>query len=192
MQLTVLEPNKILTITDFLSPAECVEFIQQSEKIGYEDAKLDIGKVIPFVRNNLRVLHKDEVLAQKLWERLAPFMPQTDELTKAIGLNELFRFYKYHKGHRFKGHQDGSYIRSKSEFSRFTFMIYLNEACEGGETKFLNHSIKPETGMALIFLHKLYHEGSEVRNGTKYVLRSDVMFRRTKAYYKQEGKGSDL
>jgi hypothetical protein len=31
--------------------------------------------------------------------------------------------------------------------------------------------------MALIFYHKLYHEGSEVLTGIKYVLRTDVMYR---------------
>ena len=31
--------------------------------------------------------------------------------------------------------------------------------------------------MALIFLHSLYHEGNEVTQGVKYVLRSDVMYR---------------
>lgn len=186
MQVTTIIPNKIITVQDFLTAQECLEFIQLSERIGYEDAKLDVGKVVTEVRNNLRVLHKDEVLAQRLWERLAPHVLQEVDYTKPIGLNELFRFYKYQKGHRFKGHQDGSYIRNKSEASRFTFMIYLNEACEGGETNFIKHSIQPKTGMVLIFLHQLYHEGSEVLSGTKYVLRSDVMYRRTKAYYKQQ------
>jgi hypothetical protein len=31
--------------------------------------------------------------------------------------------------------------------------------------------------MALIFLHSLYHEGSEVTQGVKYVLRTDIMYR---------------
>jgi len=32
--------------------------------------------------------------------------------------------------------------------------------------------------MALIFRHKILHAGSAVTRGRKYVLRSDVMFRR--------------
>jgi hypothetical protein len=30
--------------------------------------------------------------------------------------------------------------------------------------------------MALIFKHELFHEGTEVKSGKKYVLRSDVMY----------------
>jgi len=41
----------------------------------------------------------------------------------------------------------------------------------------LKHTITPKEGMALIFLHKLYHEGSEVLEGRKYVLRSDIMYK---------------
>jgi prolyl 4-hydroxylase len=57
-------------------------------------------------------------------------------------------------------------------------MVYLNEACEGGETNFLieNISVEPKTGMALIFDHQLFHEGAAVTSGRKYVLRSDIMF----------------
>jgi len=49
---------------------------------------------------------------------------------------------------------------------------------EGGATNFKDISIKPETGMALIFKHELLHEGAKVTAGLKYVLRSDVMYRR--------------
>jgi len=184
--LTEIIPNKILTIEHFLSDEQCDQFIQLSERIGYENARLDNGKVVSEVRNNHRVLHKDEALAAQLWQKLANWVPQKVDYSKPIGLNELLRFYKYQKGHRFRGHQDGSYIRSKTEFSRYTFMIYLNEGFEGGETKFLEHTIVPQKGMALIFLHKLYHEGAEVHSGTKYVLRSDIMYRRTKDYYKAD------
>jgi hypothetical protein len=34
------------------------------------------------------------------------------------------------------------------------------------------------TGHALLFQHRLLHEGCPVRSGIKYVLRSDVMYRR--------------
>ncbi len=59
-----------------------------------------------------------------------------------------------------------------------TFMIYLNEDMKGGETKFIECDIKPETGKALIFIHELLHEGAPVLEGVKYVLRTDVMYRR--------------
>ena len=72
---------------------------------------------------------------------------------------------------------DGYYQRSNGEQSLLTFMLYLNEDFEGGETLFQNGVIiRPQTGMILVFRHTLYHEGAAVTRGRKYVLRSDIMF----------------
>lgn len=69
--------------------------------------------------------------------------------------------------------------------SLLTFMIYLNEGYEGGETQFDDAAKSPpgesvsvagKVGMALVFEHELLHEGAEVTAGVKYVLRSDVMY----------------
>jgi predicted 2-oxoglutarate/Fe(II)-dependent dioxygenase YbiX len=63
-------------------------------------------------------------------------MPQQVGNRVPLGLNELFRFYRYQRGHQFKGHFDQSYIRSETEASYYTFMIYLNDNYEGGQTTF--------------------------------------------------------
>lgn len=169
--------NRIITIDNFFTAKECKEYIGLSEKLGYEAAKLDTGKVVSEIRNNERVFYKNQELADLIFERGKElFVPMIGN-SEVVGINELFRFYKYEKGHKFKGHQDGNFIRNASEASYFTFMIYLNDGYEGGETTFLKHRIVPKEGMALIFLHKLYHEGSEVLEGRKYVLRSDVMYK---------------
>ena len=65
-----------------------------------------------------------------------------------------------------------------------TFMVYLNEGCEGGGTHFydpggtLKLAVRPERGKALVFLHLRLHEGAPVTGGRKYALRTDVMYRR--------------
>jgi hypothetical protein len=60
----------------------------------------------------------------------------------------------------------------------------LNEGFEGGETTFVSYrnptknvSCVPRTGMVLVFEHELLHEGSELRKGRKYTVRTDVMYR---------------
>ena len=66
-------------------------------------------------------------------------------------------------------------------------MVYLKEF-DGGETKFYlryphsNVAIKPQTGMALCFLHQLRHEGAPIIKGRKYVLRTDVMYGKRGVY----------
>lgn len=76
----------------------------------------------------------------------------------------------------FKWHKDGHYCRTDDEISQLSFLIYLNQDYQGGETEFPWETIRPETGMALVFPHKIRHQGSSIASGIKYVLRTDVMF----------------
>ena len=130
----------------------------------------------PEVRNNSRVIFDDPELAQHFWERTASHLPRILSGRQAIGLNERFRFYRYVPGQQFAGHVDAPFRRANGESSLLTFMIYLNDGFEGGETKFDDAVVIPKTGMALLFRHELFHEGATVKRGCKYVLRSDVMF----------------
>lgn len=57
-------------------------------------------------------------------------------------------------------------------------LLYLNGDYEGGETEFREDLIKPEAGMALVFPHLMMHQGAPLEAGSKYVLRTDVMYQR--------------
>jgi predicted 2-oxoglutarate/Fe(II)-dependent dioxygenase YbiX len=170
----------IVIIKDFFTASECEEFIQKSETIGYEQAKINIrGRQVTntSVRNNERVLYKDYDMADQLWTSVEPFVEKRFQHATPIGLNEMFRFYKYSPGQRFKSHIDGSYVRNEKEASLYTFMVYLNDDFKGGTTKFHEAIITPKKGDALIFLHRLRHEGAVLTSGTKYILRTDIMYR---------------
>ena len=172
--------GSISTIDNFWTKQECEDFIMKSEGIGYEPATVETEngqQVLVTVRNNNRVIYNDTVLADNLWQQLKPFAPKKIGNSHSIGLNELFRFYKYQVAQQFKRHRDQSFIRNDIEASYFTFMIYLNDNYQGGDTTFNNLTIKPKQGMALIFQHDLEHEGSPVTQGIKYVLRTDIMFK---------------
>lgn len=171
----------VFTVEHFMTAEECDEWIEFSEGEGYEEAKISMGRnqvMNKSVRNNERLIYESQDLANHLFERVHPYIPHETEYGKAIGLNERFRFYKYHVGQQFKPHIDGSFIRNIHEWSSYTFMIYLNEDLEGGQTRFPNATIEPKKGKALIFKHQLRHEGAPVLKGFKYVLRTDVMYRR--------------
>ncbi len=177
----ITHDSSIWTIENFLTKKECDELISLSENIGYTEAEVSLAqgaKMMKGLRNNYRVLLNDPVLADKLWNDLKAFVPSTIEQNQASGLNEQFRFYKYELDQRFKRHIDGRFKKNESEESRITFMIYLNEEFEGGETAFDEVIIKPKTGNALCFIHELKHEGCPVKNGIKYALRSDVMYKK--------------
>ncbi|NOS92066.1 MAG: oxidoreductase, 2OG-Fe(II) oxygenase [Cyclobacteriaceae bacterium] len=178
MQLIRHTPN-IFTIDSFWTKKQCEDFIAKSESIGYEPATVTTENgdiIVKEVRNNNRVIYQDIALAESLWQEAKPFAPTKFGNSLAVGLNELFRFYKYLPGQQFKKHRDQSFIRNDREASYFTFMIYLNDGYEGGETTFNDLIIQPQQGTALIFQHDLEHECASVTQGVKYVLRTDIMF----------------
>ena len=57
-------------------------------------------------------------------------------------------------------------------------MIYLNDDFEGGATAFDDITIHPKKGTALCFIHEQKHEGCPIISGTKYVIRTDVMYQK--------------
>lgn len=173
--------DKIWLLEGFLSPKECEDLIFFSESKGFEEAEVSLSsgsKMMKGVRNNYRLIYEDQQLAQKLWDKLAPFCPTQLDHWQVVGLNERFRFYRYEKGQRFKRHIDGRFQRNPQEESRITFIIYLNDDFLGGETKFDDLSVQPKTGTALCFIHEQKHEGMPILSQSKYVLRSDVIYRK--------------
>lgn len=190
MHLEEVRGQSIFLIHDFLTPGESEAFIAETEQRGYADAPINsvYGAVMrPEVRNNERVMVDDIALAERLFERARPFLPERMGEWRLLGFNERFRFYRYDPGQTFRPHSDGSYYRSNGEESFLTFMAYLNDGYEGGTTEFYSSngqgmaSIAPSAGMALVFIHDLCHEGAVVQSGRKYVLRTDVMYRRDPA-----------
>ena len=140
----LLEGDMIFVLHDFLSAEECERFIARSEEAGYGDAPISTGAGFVMrkdIRNNDRVMIDDPALAALLWERARSFMPPNWFGWEPVGLNERFRYYRYDPGQQFAPHTDGYFQRDNGERSQFTFMVYLNDGCEGGETLFIFPSL---------------------------------------------------
>lgn len=166
-----------------LSPAECRQLIARIEAEGPTLAPVTTARgpvTRTDIRNNTRVMFDDPDLAEDLFERVAHYCPRTMKGRTICGANERLRCYKYEPGQRFAPHYDGAFIRSDDERSFLTFMVYLNDDFEGGETDLigLREVIQPRTGRALLFQHPILHEGRTVQRGVKYAVRSDIMYRR--------------
>lgn len=150
----------------------------------------------------------DEDAAKSIFQRLEPLLPQVLEqhgnvhtptspipnLAMAswnpIGCNPLLRFSRYAAGEQFPAHLDGHYRPNDKCESLWSVLIYLN-CCDGGETLFFDssspkarvvHSIAPKTGRVAIFDHDVWHAGAAPQ-GTKYILRSDVVFEHVQSVY---------
>lgn len=180
-----LDGDHIFVIRNFFSPHECAGFVTQSEQAGYEEATITTAAGFVMnknVRDNARLILDDTELAARLWQRAEPFLPRRIRNWQAVGFNGRFRFYRYYPGQKFAPHWDGCFQRDNNERSQLTFMVYHNDDFVGGETRFYLDNglprleVKPERGMALVFVHRQLHEGAAVVQGRKYVLRTDVMY----------------
>lgn len=122
-----------------------------------------------------------------MWERVRSLLPEIDGAT-ACGVDSDLRFYRYFPGQQFKRHKDGSVLSQDGWRSKLSYLIYLNDDCDGGTTRFyVQHDqdgrceestfdVRPATGSALLFRHQIWHEGTPVLSGRKYILRTDVFY----------------
>jgi len=167
---------------NFLTPEECKGFIDFSEKQGYGEALVRVKgegeQMRKDIRDNDRVIWDNPKVAEQLYAQIKDMLPDVDGY-EPTGLNERFRFYRYKDGQQFKPHVDGSYRKSPTEESKVTMLLYLNGDFEGGNTTLImeGQEIEPKEGMMLLFAHKIMHCGRPVTAGTKYVLRTDVMYK---------------
>ena len=124
-----------------------------------------------------------------------------------VALNARLRCYRYKRGQTFLPHHDmqqrgvkladGALSEDASLRSWFTALIYLNGGgdFQGGATALYDHGdedepppasealrVEPACGEALVFPHgehpeSLLHAGEPVMDGTKYVIRTEFLFR---------------
>lgn len=173
-----------LEVENFFTPEECKGFIELSEKLGYGESPIRTkggGEVMnKEIRDNDRVIWDNHQLAAQLYELVKDLLPQNVDGWEPIGLNERFRFYRYKDGQQFKPHVDGAFKRTDEEQSRITLLIYLNENFIGGNTTLVleEQEIIPKIGKLFLFEHKIMHCGRPVDTGTKYVFRTDVMYKK--------------
>jgi predicted 2-oxoglutarate/Fe(II)-dependent dioxygenase YbiX len=177
----------IIKLPGLLTPDECAALIAKIESLNPEVAPINTRfgvAVRTDIRNNDRVMFDDEELARTLLERVRAKAPERVHGLTLVGVNERFRCYRYQPGMRFAPHKDGAFHRDAFEQSCYSFLVYLNEGFEGGNTTFATNpeiAITPRTGMGLLFQHPIIHEGSVVTAGVKYVARTDLMYRKVAA-----------
>lgn len=154
-------------------------------------------------RNNERQILDNQILSEKLFSKIQDYVPSLIEIEgiakeekgtwNLSQLNDRIRVCRYLPGQYFNKHLDGVHFRSKNLQSKLTFMVYLNNSkeYEGGRTLFFNskeddtiiQSFLPEEGDLIIFDHNLWHSGEEVLSGEKYILRSDILYRKSEVEF---------
>jgi predicted 2-oxoglutarate/Fe(II)-dependent dioxygenase YbiX len=130
-------------------------------------------------RNNTRLMWDDAKEADALLARVVAHVPKALSGMTLAGANPRLRLYRYDPGERHGAHWDTVVELEEGIHSLLTLVFYLNDDFEGGATDFpeLDKKIEPRAGRALLFQHRILHEATAVTAGTKYVLRTDVLYR---------------
>eukprot|EP01006_Ploeotia_vitrea_P003599 TRINITY_DN112901_c0_g1_i1.p1 TRINITY_DN112901_c0_g1~~TRINITY_DN112901_c0_g1_i1.p1 ORF type:complete len:216 (+),score=12.12 TRINITY_DN112901_c0_g1_i1:38-685(+) len=196
-------PAKGWMIPEFLTEDESCRLINAAESVGFEL----IGG-IPTYRKCWRSQSPEHAKhCDWMWDRLlcANLLPlEMDALDEedpegglqrwqAVGLHDLPRMCKYDPGHHFSRHYDYSIAPEPKHQSLFTFMLYLNNNFTGGDLQFYADDdnggteepelvVTPERGLAVLFQQNksagLLHAGMPVLKGTKYIFRTEVIYKK--------------
>mmetsp|Transcript_45260 Transcript_45260/g.105617 ORF Transcript_45260/g.105617 Transcript_45260/m.105617 type:complete len:1013 (-) Transcript_45260:29-3067(-) len=182
--------GRAFALRGLLSAAEAASFTRSLRRVGFGQS--DVAREFPSsLRNNSRLIHFSEALASALYRRLAPHLAHRDIYLaqpmgfgaegrwKPVGVNPCFRMAQYKEGEHFASHCDGMYANDHDECSIYSLVLYLNEDYEGGGLDFTDTAccFRPSAGCAVLLPHDLPHSAGEVYAGTKYVARSELMFR---------------
>jgi len=184
--------GKAFAVHGLLCADEACSYTSAADASGFKDS--DVGREFTAeMRNNSRLIHFSEALASALWYRMKPLLMHKDIYLmqpmgfcaegrwKPVGVNPCFRISRYQKGEQFAAHRDGMYVNEDGESSVYSLVLYLNDDFEGGELKFFGQAtpyvFKPRAGSAVLFPHDMLHEAAAVTAGTKYVARTEIMFR---------------
>jgi hypothetical protein len=193
------EYKSIWVIRNFLDPVqECPNWIRHVESLSEWHYMAQRSTRYLASRECHRMHRQDADTAEIIYQRLVTSCGDLDHDVlnnyfsagwKLSGANPNLRLYKYEKGMAFGKHIDGSNVMPDGGVTKMTVLIYLSE-CGGGATRFVGDHMavstpeicfSPQAGAMLIHVHGddcLEHEADPVTSGTKYVLRTDLVFTR--------------
>jgi hypothetical protein len=174
------EPKlKAFIIDNVFTESECKQLLKLANDNGFSQTQINkYGEEWKdtSLRNNDSTGIYSKRLAKNLYERVKDYLPGS------IALNPNIRFNRFRKKQEIAAHVDGEFEEATSKItSKMTFLLYLNSS-QGGNTRFLNSTTmkyidsKPIIGRVLLFDQRLTHAALPVEHGTKYTLRSDVLY----------------
>lgn len=136
------------------------------------------------IRTNSRCIWQVPAVEMEIiWQRINGFVPDT--VIDSNGINRRLRFFKTDVNQEFKPHIDQSSARihnGVNECSFYTLVVWLNGDYSCGEISFANSSIASIPYGGILFAqdglaNAQVHSGLPVKNGIKYLLRSDIFYK---------------
>lgn len=185
-----VKPNRevdpeIQEIDNFLTHEECDKLILSTEgRLQASEVYAGISNVVDNTRQSMQAWMKDDDndISKKIAKSTSAIANLPSENSEDL------QVVSYTKGGYFKPHYDA--CEGSEEFCKLmnksagprhlTFLIYLNDDYDGGETYFpkLNKTIKPKKGKLVIFkstdsngviIRNSLHGGNPVTRGNKWI-----------------------
>ncbi|CAB9511231.1 P4Hc [Seminavis robusta] len=202
-------PQPARVLPNVLTRDECQQLRRVTTTLGYRSDH-PVSQAQPTGIDSCEWMVDSSSILDVIWERVQPHLPasltvQNKKTVQLFGINPRWRCFRYGQDCVYRPHLDGSwplcYLDEEGNYhcpkqqqqqysdaikSYLTFLIYLNDDFEGGETRYylpqgVARGIVPRAGSVVVFpqgnLASLIHEGSQVTKGTKYVIRTDVLYR---------------
>lgn len=172
----------IIIFDNFLSDNECDELIEyaNNQQLITSETLGDYGNVTTDYRKSEQLWITDE--QHQIAKKISDFCEYNLNLPKKN--MESLQLVKYDVNGYFKEHYDAELDKTKNNNIKdraHTFIVYLNNVEEGGETRFpnLDLNFKPKKGTAIYFktllpdgvlLKKSLHQGMPIIRGEKYIV----------------------
>lgn len=181
-----------------LSQRDSLRFLSINKKFGEYIWQIIEDDFTKYYKNA-----NDPTYANNTYRPDRPFGFGVKGVWNPLCINECFRFNKYvSPSTGFTYHRDACYVEDYNTRSIYTMLIYLNDCDNEGCTRFVEpirldkrksgetvseelqfgfretSKIFPRAGTVVIFDHNRIHCGDKLTQGNKYVIRSDIVFRR--------------
>lgn len=182
----------VYSLDDVLQTPECEALVNKALALNFAQAPVcacSKSEINLTLRDHKRVAIDDPELATLLFRRLRSNLPpQMRDGSRLVGLNPRIRWLRYDRGEFVKVHRDGAHVDSNGTRSALSLLIYLN-TMEGlsGATRFYPSwtavdegrpylDVTPSAGRVCVMQQDALHESVSVNTGTKFCLRTDVMY----------------
>ncbi len=176
----MIEPgraDRIYCIRGVVDADICAEYIAEAHRVGWVPS--DITRLNPlFSRAQVRISVDIACLFQAIRSAIPARLDDKDAFSLVAERTSCLR---YGPGQFFGPHTDHPFATEDGcGVTLLSLVLYLNDGYSGGETIFpdLGLTISPEVGQVLLFDPNLRHESAPICTGEKYVIRSEVLYRR--------------
>lgn len=161
-----------LEIPGILTLAECKTLVEVSD---YVLAEQDDAANGGYTRARKADLALAVMIEDRIKQAVTGYGTIRDAKWQRMYVHPKWFFTRYRKGDSIAPHRDGPREEPRGK-SFATILVYLNSNFGGGETCSEDETVKPYAGKVLILDQQVEHWGNSVTHGTKYVLRSDLMY----------------